>query len=134
MEHDMNVEDLIAAYLRLRDKKEALKKKFKQETAELDEALGQAEAFLSAQMKKMGVDSLTARSAGTVYTSVRRTATLTDRAAFMDFVLGDIEANGAMLDARANAVAVAEHADEFGELPPGVKLTMIETINVRRTT
>ena len=67
---------------------------------------------------------------GTCYTSTRYTASLADPDAFMKFVI----ANNAfeMMDRRANSTAVREYVEEHKQLPPGVNLTALQTVGVKR--
>lgn len=86
---------------------------------------GRMQAFMSAN----NLENLRTK-AGTCYTSVRRTASLADPAAFMNFV---IETNQfELLDRRANSTAVQDFVKKNKVLPPGCNLSSIETLGVRR--
>ena len=68
---------------------------------------------------------------GTVHTTTRSSATLADADAFMRFVIDNNEYD--LLDRRANATAVKEFIKSHdGSLPPGVNLTSMKTVGVRR--
>lgn len=66
---------------------------------------------------------------GTCYLSTRYTASVQDGSAFMDFVKAG---NWDLIERRANATAVQDFVKLNGNIPPGVKLTGIQTLGVRR--
>jgi hypothetical protein len=55
---------------------------------------------------------------------------LADPEAFMKYVIDNQAFD--MLDRKANVTAVKEYVQETGALPPGVNLSSIKTIGVRR--
>lgn len=86
---------------------------------ELQEALTQANAT------SIATDN------GTCYETTRHSTSLADPDAFMAYVVANNEFD--LMDRKANATAVREYAKAHsGMLPPGVNLTSIKTIGVRR--
>lgn len=80
-------------------------------------------------MDTTGATSI-ATAEGTCYKSTRWTASLADSAAFMEFV----KANNLwdLMDKKANAPACKDYTEDKGSPPPGVNLTAISTVGVRR--
>jgi hypothetical protein len=84
------------------------------------------EALTAANASSIATDN------GTCYETVRHSTSLADPEAFMKYVIN----NGAfdLMDRKANATAVREFAKaQGGQLPPGVNLSSIKTIGVRRS-
>lgn len=69
-------------------------------------------------------------SEGTVYASTRYSASLADPKAFMDYVIENKQFD--LMDRKANATAVRDFVEVKGSPPPGVNLSAIRTIGVRR--
>lgn len=124
-------EELIAAYVKVRDKKAELEAAHKEAVAKYNEVLKTIEVSLLAKMNEVGTDSFKGAS-GTAFKSERSTAVVEDREAFLNFVRD----NGAwdLLEARAGKTAVDAYTEEHGEYPPGVNMNRAITINVRRPT
>jgi hypothetical protein len=70
--------------------------------------------------------------AGTVYRTEKKSASLSDSTAFMDYVI----ANSAfdLLDRKANVTAVTEFVKENNTPPPGVNFSSAYVVGVRRPT
>jgi hypothetical protein len=126
---EVTVATRVAQYVRCRDKIKEMEEAHKKELAPYKELLDQLEGWLQIYMSKTNSESIKTE-AGTVYTTKRFTASLADPDAFMKFVIdsGAFE----LLDRRANATAVKDYVQENGGLPPGVNLTGIEKVGVRR--
>lgn len=67
---------------------------------------------------------------GTVFLSSKTTAALEDADAFMTFVVDNRLFE--LLERRASPTASVDYTETHGQPPPGVKLTTVMTINVRR--
>lgn len=68
--------------------------------------------------------------AGTVFLSSRKTASLEDADAFMRYVVSNEAWD--LLDRKANATAVADYIEEHDAPPPGVRFSVMETLNIRK--
>jgi len=119
----------IAQYIKLRDYKKAAEDEFKKSLERVVEAMRKLEADLLEHLNQTGSDSLAAKGVGTVYRSKRESATVDDPLEFLAWVRDNEQWEA--LDIRANKTFVAELA-EIGDLPPGVKFSIDQTINVRR--
>lgn len=139
--HNYTVEELVSAYVKIRDKKAELKAQFMEQQRPYDEALRKIEVEMLDKLRTAGVESMKT-AAGTAYKSIRSSVVVADRAAFLDFIVeGATEAirNGAdatsafdYLDIKANKTAVEDHLSQTNELPPGVDIRREEVVGFRR--
>lgn len=127
-------DDLIARYVKGRDKLAEIKKHAEEEAAPIKKAMALVEAELLMRMQEAGEKSK-ATDAGTCYVTTKHSVTMPDRAAFMDY----IEQNDAwhLADVRPMKSAIVEMVEgaEEGaeiELPAGVNYTATKEVNVRR--
>lgn len=125
----MNIDRIIEHYLYLRDvKKKEIEARHKEELRPIKEDMEAIEAALQAHLDKQGLDSLSAKGVGTAYRSITTSATVSDRAQWIEAVIQQ----GAwdLIEARANKTALMEHYD--GEFP-GVTVNQRVRINVRKS-
>jgi hypothetical protein len=125
------VEKLIANYILIRDKIKEIGERHSKELEEYVAVQNSLTGVLQEFMETSGCDSIKTKK-GTCYSSTRYTASLADPKAFMDFVIAN--SNFDMLDRRANTTAVKEYVKEHNQLPPGVNMSAIKTVGVRRPT
>jgi hypothetical protein len=127
----VRIDQIIGHLRKVRARLDELKEEY--ETARgplkaVDEELQERiRAFLDATGQEMA-----RTEQGTVFTTLRHNAALTDPDVFMAFV----EEHGLLelLDRRANATGCRAYAEEHGELPPGVRINSIRYVNVRKPT
>lgn len=119
----------VEQYVALRDivrgideKWEGEKKKY---TTLMEEVAGRIQKFMS---ENNITDNLKTAS-GTCYVSTRYSASVQDGEAFMKFVA---QGNFDMIERRANATAVKDYVKANNQLPPGVNLSAIQSLGVRR--
>lgn len=126
----IKLDDLIGRYVKLRDKKDALKKKFDEETASLDAAMEKVENYLLNHFNTTGADSVKTPF-GTAYKQRRTSATVADRDSFVNFC----QTNNLMhlIDVRVGKKAVEEYRDEKDDLPPGINYSESWVVNIRRS-
>ena len=129
MSTEMNI--CVKQYIQLRDRikqiDEAHDTERKKYSILMEEVGGLIQAFLDANK----LENLKTEH-GTAYVTKRYTASLADPDAFMKFVIDNNEFT--LLDRRANATAVREYTEEHKVQPPGVNLTTMQTVGVRRPT
>lgn len=123
------VEQRIAEYVKTRDTIKKLKDDFEKSIEGLVDLQNSLTGWLQNFMDKNGVDSVKTNG-GTAYTSTKYTASLADPDAFMHYVITTKQFD--LLDRKANVTAVRDHTSANGSLPPGVNLSSIQTVNVRR--
>ena len=124
------VDEIVARYIALRDKKAEIKAKYDAEVEAIDAAMNRVENYLLKLMTELGVESIRT-SAGTPYVSRRTSATVADWDAFLDWV----QRNGEwpMLERRANKTVVQSWRDEHNDLPPGLNWREERVVNIKRS-
>lgn len=125
---DMNKR--VDQYVKLRDKIKEIKDRHKDELKPYNEAMEQLEAMFLDHLNNTGSDRI-GTSAGTVYRTEKKVASLADKTAFWTYVV--THADWDMLDYKANPTAVAEYVEANKTLPPGVNYTVTQTVGIRRS-
>lgn len=123
------VEDIVRAYVSIRDSVAEIKARQKAELDPYAQALAKLESQMMTILVDAGVDSMKT-PAGTAYRSEKTSVTVADKSAFMDY----IQSNGAfdLLDVRANKTAVEGFMAEHQDVPPGVNIRREASVNFRR--
>lgn len=125
----MTIEEMIGAYIKLRDKKQAADKVHKADMAKLTGLMQEIESRIQSHFNETGASSIRTTK-GTAYSTVRLTARVDDQEVFRQFV--ESQAAWGILEARANKSAVAAYLEEHGEPPPGVSVTRSMNVNINR--
>jgi hypothetical protein len=120
----------VAAYIKLRDFKKAAEAAFKKSLERPQEAMDKLEAELLADLNASGANSLACDS-GTVYRNMQMSATVENRDAFRNFVLQSNLWDA--VDLKANKTFVREYMEEQKQEIPGLKVTQIATVGIRRS-
>jgi deoxyribose-phosphate aldolase len=126
-----NVEKLVGLYIAVRAKIEETKERHKKELEEAVDLQKELTGKITDFLAQHGVDSVKT-SMGTAYSSVKYSASLEDPDLFMKYVIETKDWD--LLDRKANVTACRAYVDEHSKLPPGVKLSSIETLGVRSPT
>lgn len=130
MNAPVTFETRISQYVRLRDRIREIEKRHKEELEPFKAAKDKLEVMLLGMLNTTGQDSATAKGAGTVYKTTKRSASIADADAFRRHVIGSEAWD--LLDWKANATATADFIDEHGTAPPGVNFNTHVTVGVRR--
>jgi hypothetical protein len=120
----------VANYIRLRDHKKAATEEFNKSMERVTLAMEKLEAELLNDLNISGAKSL-ACPEGTVYRQVQLSATVENRDQFRDFVVS--QNLWEAMDIKANKTFVREYMDTNGATVPGVKVTQIATVGIRRS-
>lgn len=126
--NDIDINDLVARYIALRNKKMAMEKLLSDKLEPLNIEMSQIESKLGEFLKFTNQDSAKTAS-GTVYKSVLMTATVVDMQSFLDFVLSKKAYD--LLEKRVNKTAVKLYLDDE-IIVSGVKIDHREKINIRK--
>lgn len=127
----MKLDELVAKYIELRDKKSQLKKQYDEKVAKVDAVMDKMEAIILKTFQDSGIDS--ARTdAGTAYISTRTSATVGSREEFLSWVLQDPDERSIFLENRVSKVAVEQFKAANDDLPPGINFRSEVTVGVRR--
>lgn len=123
------VDKRVGQYIQLRDKIKEMDKRHEEERKPLLDLQNVLSGWMMEFLEKTGGTAIKTKH-GTVYLSTRYSASLADPDAFMNFVIENKLYD--LLDRRANSTACKDYATEKGDLPPGVNLTALQTVGVRR--
>lgn len=126
----VTVDKRVAQYIATRDAIKAANEKHEAEIKPLVDLQNMLTGWLQTFMETAGADNIKTAH-GTCYSTTRYSASLADPEAFMKFVLSP-EGSIDLLDRKANVTAVRDFVAEKGNLPPGVNLSSIKTVGVRR--
>jgi hypothetical protein len=132
MEQDMSevsVEEVVKGYIKLRDKKNDLKREHTEELAPINEKMALVEGWLMRDLVTRGVQSQKT-AAGTAFLQKSTRATVKDRDAFLEFVK-----EKEMWDLLENRVAksvVVDYLENTGEVIPGVNFEQTQVVRIRR--
>jgi len=125
-----NLEVRTEQYIKLRDLIKEKDEAHKVAMAPYRETLEKLNNFLLDELNKLGVDSVKS-TAGSVYRTHKRSASLEDSEQFLQFVINTEQFD--LLDRKANLKAVDDYMATNGVLPPGVKLSSHSVVGVRRS-
>ena len=125
----MSLDDLVAAYIRLRDMLATEKAAYETKIQPWLDAQKQIESVFLAQMNEQGMDNFSTPH-GTPYRSKRYSVSVTDWPVFYEWTRASDQEG--MLVHGANKATVAAYAESTGQLPPGLKMDVAYTVNVRR--
>jgi hypothetical protein len=119
----------VSQYVKLRDLIKEQEAAHKKAMKPAKDTLEQLNSVLLAHLSSLAVNSASTDN-GTVYRTEKKSASLADGQAFMDFVI----ANGAfdLLDRKANVTAVEDFINTNAAPPPGVNFTSTFVVGVRR--
>ena len=126
----MNTEQMIAQYIKLRDKVDLLTKQFEESLAPYKMGMQALEGAVTIEMDKLGVDSIKCNGVGTAFRKTTTSAKVADREAFMDFVF-DGRREG-FLTTHVSKEAVEEWIEQNQSPPPGVDVAFIKKTQFRR--
>ncbi len=115
-------------YIEIRDALKRIEEKYDAEKRPLLEIQERLSGIISDCMNANNLENLKTE-AGTCYTSSRSSASVQDGSMFIEFIK---QGNWDMIERRANATAVKDYVKQHNQLPPGVNLTTIQTLGVRR--
>lgn len=127
----MTPNDMIDAYVKLRDKKQDIEKRHKAELAPLNEMMGSLEAYLLENMRVAGLSSLRG-TAGTAYKTLKTSARVVDWPLTLDFILKNQMYD--LLEHRVSKLVVQSIMEETKQAVPGVETSQEDSVNVRRAT
>lgn len=125
----MNVDDVIAAYMKLRDRKKQLEAQVKEQVSEITSKMDKLEAWVKEQADIQGVTSFKTKH-GTAFLTTTDYANVAD----WDAVLGFIRENEAfdMLEKRISKNAVRGYIEQHKAVPPGVNYGTKLEVNIRK--
>lgn len=126
----MTVDQVIAGYLELRRKKEALQDEHKLQLAPMNDGLTKLEGWIQNELQKLGLTNFKGPS-GTAFLQTATQCSVKE----WDATLAWILANGAheFLEKRVAKSVVQEYVEQHGEAPPGIQVTRMTEVRVRKS-
>lgn len=128
----MTPAQMVEMFIKLRDEKKKRDDEHKKSTARISEALEKLEGLLLANLQQTGAQSLAVKGVGTVYRSVRRSASVQDRDKFLDWVADAEAPHWEALDAKVNMTYITECIEKGTEVPDFIKVSEMATVGVQR--
>lgn len=125
----IDVDALVALYIECRDFVKKANEQHEGRLAKKKLAMKQIEGILQSFLDTTG-QIRGACKTGSFYTKTKYTATIADKQEFIRHVLGT--GNADLVDWKANAVAARDFEKENGAALPGVHITAVASIGVRR--
>lgn len=122
----LDIESIVAHYVRLRDEKKKIEERHKEELAPLNADMTDIEAVLMAVMDEQHVDSVKTKS-GTAYTSTVASVSMKNWEPVRERIIRDQLWD--LLEARVNKTAYIES----GLSLDGVEVTRVRRLNIRRS-
>lgn len=121
---------LLKAFIALRDRRAERKAAYTNADSGDKDKQDKIEIEFLKRFNERGIDNVSSKGVGTAYRSVRSSASVADKTAFMEH----IKENEAweLLEIRANKSSVLQFRDENEDLPPGVNWSETQIINFRR--
>jgi hypothetical protein len=127
----VNVDQVIAAYMTLRSKKDAIEGEAKTKVADIKAKMEKLEAWIKTQADEQGVTSFKTKH-GTAFLTTTDYANVGDWDAVLEF----IKTNSAyeMLEKRVSKTAVRNYVENDKFVPPGVNYGTKLEVNIRKPT
>ena len=127
----INVDTVIDAYVRLRDKRAVLKKEYDTADEVLKDKMGKLEVYLLTQMQATGTTQL-GSSHGTAYQQIVMKGNCSDWPSLWAFIADTGRFD--MVEKRVSVKAIQEYADaNGGNVPPGVNINPELKVVIRRS-
>lgn len=127
----LNVDQVVAAYMKLRQQKETLEASIKEEVGVIKDKMAKMEAWIKEQADAQGVTSFKTKH-GTAFLSTTDYANVAD----WDAVLAFIQEASAfdMLEKRVSKIAVRGYIEEHKAVPPGINYGTKLEVQIRKPT
>ena len=125
----VNVDDVVATYMKLRSQKEAIEAEVKDRVSTIKAKMEKLEAWIKEQADAQGVTSFKTKH-GTAFLTTTDYANVGD----WDAVLGFIRENEAfdMFEKRISKIAVRGYIEANKAVPPGVNYGTKLEVNIRK--
>jgi hypothetical protein len=125
----VDIKKRVEQYVALRDKIKAIEADQKEHLKPYKNMLEQLNGTLLQHLNDINTDSASTE-AGSVYRTAKKSASLADAQAFMDFVVANQAFD--LLDRKANVSAVEDYINDNKVPPPGVNFSTTYIVGVRR--
>jgi hypothetical protein len=125
----VNVDDVVATYMKLRSQKEAIEAEVKDKVKGLKEKMEKLEAWIKEQADAQGVSSFKTKH-GTAFLTTSDYANVADWDAVLDFIRTQEAFD--MLEKRVSKIAVRGYIEANKAVPPGITYGTKLEVNIRK--
>jgi hypothetical protein len=125
----VNVDDVVATYMKLRSQKESIEAEVKDRVSVLKAKMEKLEAWIKEQADVQGVTSFKTKH-GTAFLTTTDYANVADWDAILDFIRAQEAFD--MLEKRISKLAVRGYIEANKAVPPGVNYGTKLEINIRK--
>lgn len=122
--------EIIEGYIKLRDARDELKRKHRDELAPYNDKMQKMELFLLGELNRLESDSIAIKGVGTAFKSTRTSSKVEDWETTLDAIKEHELWH--MLERRISKAALEEYIEANGDTLPGVSINREITVNVRR--
>lgn len=126
---DIDLNAVVEAYVKLRDRKKDIEKAHKVEIAKIDGLLDQTDLFLMTHLNTVQSESVRTK-AGTFFKSKVTSGTVASRETYLAWLQKTGEWD--LADIRAAKANIAEYKAKHNDLPPGINWREEVVVNVRK--
>jgi hypothetical protein len=123
------LDELALKYRLLRDRKEALEDRHKEELAPYKKAMDGIEAFLLDHLNRAGMQSANTIG-GTIYKQTRRSVKVVDAGALKAWA--EAEGRPDIFQNRVNNEVLDSIIEQGGTTPPGIEISSTVRVNIRK--
>lgn len=125
----VNVDDVVATYMKLRSQKEAIEAEVKDRVSTIKAKMEKLEAWIKEQADVQGVTSFKTKH-GTAFLTTTDYANVADWDAVLDFIRTQEAFD--MLEKRISKIAVRGYIEANKAVPPGVNYGTKLEVNIRK--
>lgn len=125
----VNVDDVVATYMKLRSQKEAIEAEVKDRVSGIKAKMEKLEAWIKEQADAQGVTSFKTKH-GTAFLTTTDYANVADWDAVLDFIRTQEAFD--MLEKRISKIAVRGYIEANKAVPPGVNYGTKLEVNIRK--
>lgn len=127
---DVKVDQVVQAYLKLREKRSDLKKAYDTEDGDLKTKMERLETWLMQQMQQTGATQL-GSAHGTAYQQTVMKGNCSDWPSFWQWLADNGRFD--MVEKRISVKTIQEHWQETGEMPPGINVNPELRVIIRKS-
>ena len=125
----VNVDDVVATYMKLRSQKEAIEAEVKDKVKGLKEKMEKLEAWIKEQADAQGVSSFKTKH-GTAFLTTTDYANVAEWDAVLDFIRTQEAFD--LLEKRVSKIAVRGYIEANRAVPPGITYGTKLEVNIRK--
>jgi hypothetical protein len=125
----VNVDDVVATYMKLRSQKEAIEAEVKDKVKGLKEKMEKLEAWIKEQADAQGVSSFKTKH-GTAFLTTTDYANVAEWDAVLDFIRTQEAFD--LLEKRVSKIAVRGYIEANKAVPPGITYGTKLEVNIRK--